>query len=72
MGGAQDEGDLFTFRLQAKILEEHGRLLVLVRKQRDEAISIAEALRDWLAYEHNESDPKLGELNDQLQKLRGE
>lgn len=64
----QVNGDEFTLLLQSKILAEHARLLELVRKQRDAAIDIAETM---LAL-YGKDDPAVGELNEQLQKLRGE
>ncbi len=66
------QGDIFSMHLQTRIMEQQKAKLDKTRADLAAAIEIAEALRDWLAYGYDENDPKLGELNDQLQQLRGE
>jgi len=67
-----DEGDLFTHRLHAKLLEQQQAKLDKAKSDLAAVIDIAEILRDWLAYGHSENDPKLHELAAQLELYRSE
>lgn len=64
------DGDLFTVKLHAKLLEQQQAKLDKAKADLAAVIDIAEILRDWLAYGHNENDPKLTELATQLELYR--
>ena len=66
------QGDIFSMHLQTRIMEQQKAKLEKAKSDLAAVVEIAEALRDWLAYGHNESDPKLGELAAQLELYRGD
>ena len=65
-----DEGELFTHKLHAKLIEQQQAKLDKAKADLAVVFDIAETLRDWLAYGHNENDPKLYELAAQLELYR--
>lgn len=66
------QGDIFSMHLQTRIMEQQKAKLEKAKADLAAVIEIAEMLRDWLAYGHNENDPKLDELAAQLELYRGE
>jgi len=63
-----DEGDLFTHRLEKKLVEVQGEKIRAIQKKLDAAIEIGELLRDWLTYGCNEDCSKLAARLEQFKE----
>ena len=63
-----DEGELFTHKLEKKLVEVQGEKIRTLNTKLEKAIEIGELLRDWLTYSCKEDCSELAARLEQLKE----